>query len=95
MRKNARNTVVRVSSKGQFTVPAAIRNKVGIRRGDFLKAYTIGDKLILLEKTSVSPLEEIMERFSRLAAERSLSEKELLELIKTVRREITRRVYGG
>src|SRR3989304_454062 len=95
IRKNARKTVVRVSSKGQVTMPAAIRKSAGIEQGDFLKAYTIGDKLILLEKTSVSPFEEIVERFSRLAGDRSLSEKELQRLIKDVRRELTQKVYGG
>ena len=95
MRKNARKTVVRLSSKGQFTVPAAIRNKVGIRKGDFLKAYTIGGKLILLEKVSPSPFEEIVERFSRMAANRALTEEQLVRLIREARIEVTRQVYGG
>lgn len=95
IRKNARKTVVRLSSKGQFTMPAAIRNKAGIKKGDFLKAYTIGDKLILLEKVSASPFEEIVERFSRMAADRPLSEEELTKFIKEARKELTRRMYGG
>lgn len=95
MRKNPGKTVVCLSSKGQFTVPAAIRNKVGIKRGDFLKTYTIGDKLILLEKVPISPFEEIVERFSRMAANRSLSEEQLARLIKEARKVVTRQLYGG
>ncbi|MCI0484637.1 MAG: AbrB/MazE/SpoVT family DNA-binding domain-containing protein [candidate division NC10 bacterium] len=92
--KGMKKAIVRLSSKGQFTLPAEVRRKIGLRKGDYLKSYTVGDRLILLERVAAGPFEEIVERFSRLAAEKELDEKELATLIKKARRELNRELYG-
>ena len=92
--KGMKKAIVRVSSKGQFTLPAEVRRKIGLRKGDYLKSYTVGDRLILLERVAAGPFEEIVERFSRIAAEKALDEKALTTLIKKVRRELHRELYG-
>jgi len=92
--KGMKDAIVRLSSKGQFTLPAEVRRKVGLRKGDYLKSYTLGDRLILLERVAAGPFEEIVERFSRIAAEKALDEKELATLIKKTRRELNRELYG-
>jgi len=89
-----KDAIVRLSSKGQFTLPAEVRRKIGLRKGDYLKSYTVGDRLILLERVAAGPFEEIVERFSRIAAEKALDEKELTTLIKKTRRELNRELYG-
>ena len=91
----AKKAVVRLSSKGQFTLPSTIRKRIGLRQGDYLKAYTIGDKLILLERVPATTFEEIAERFSQMAAEKGLDEKRLATLIKEARREVYREIYGA
>ncbi|MGH7432998.1 MAG: AbrB/MazE/SpoVT family DNA-binding domain-containing protein [Candidatus Methylomirabilales bacterium] len=93
--KGLKRTIVRLSSKGQFTLPAEVRRKIGLRKGDYLKSYTVGDRLILLERVAAGPFEEIVERFSRIAAEKALDEKELATLIKKARRELHRELYGS
>ena len=92
--KGMKKTIVRLSSKGQFTLPAEVRRKIGLRKGDYLKSYTVGDTLILLERVAAGPFEEIVERFSRMAAEKALDEKALTTLIKKARRELNRELYG-
>ena len=92
--KGMKRAVVRLSSKGQFTLPAEVRRKIGLRKGDYLKSYTVGDRLILLERVAAGPFEEIVERFSRIAAEKALDEKALTTLIKKARRELHRKLYG-
>jgi AbrB family looped-hinge helix DNA binding protein len=92
--KGMEKAIVRLSSKGQFTLPAEVRRKIGLRKGDYLKSYTVGDRLILLERVAAGPFEEIVERFSRLAAEKGLDEKALTTLIKRARRELHRELYG-
>ena len=92
--KGMKKTIVRLSSKGQFTLPAEVRRKIGLRKGDYLKSYTVGDTLILLERVAAGPFEEIVERFSRIAADKALDEKELTTLIKKARRELNRELYG-
>ena len=93
--KGRKKAIVRLSSKGQFTLPAEVRRKIGLRKGDYLKSYTVGDRLILLERVAAGPFEEIAERFSRIAAEKALDEKELTTLIKKARRELNRELYGA
>ncbi|HEY4719540.1 MAG TPA: AbrB/MazE/SpoVT family DNA-binding domain-containing protein [Candidatus Methylomirabilis sp.] len=92
--KGVKKAIVRLSSKGQFTLPAEVRRKIGLRKGDYLKSYTVGDRLILLERVAAGPFEEIVERFSRIAADKALDEKELTTLIKKARRELNRELYG-
>jgi len=92
--KGVKKAIVRLSSKGQFTLPAEVRRKIGLRKGDYLKSYTVGDRLILLERVAAGPFEEIVERFSRMAAEKALDEKTLTTLIKKARRELNRELYG-
>jgi AbrB family looped-hinge helix DNA binding protein len=92
--KGMKKAIVRLSSKGQFTLPAEVRRKIGLRKGDYLKSYTVGDRLILLERVAAGPFEEIVERFSRMAAEKALDEKALTTLIKKARRELNRELYG-
>ena len=92
--KGMKRAVVRLSSKGQFTLPVEVRRKIGLRKGDYLKSYTVGDRLILLERVAAGPFEEIVERFSRIAAEKALDEKALTTLIKKARRELHRELYG-
>jgi len=92
--KGMKRAVVRLSSKGQFTLPAEVRRKFGLKKGDYLKSYTVGGRLILLERVAAGPFEEIVERFSRIAAEKALDEKALTTLIKKARRELHRELYG-
>jgi len=40
-------SVVKVSSKGQIVLPAAVRRKAGIDRGDLLTAHAVGGKVVL------------------------------------------------
>lgn len=93
--KGMKKAIVRLSSKGQFTLPAEVRRKIGLRKGDYLKSYTLGDRLILLERVTAGPFEEIVERFSRIAADKALDEKELTTLIKKARRELNSELYGA
>jgi AbrB family looped-hinge helix DNA binding protein len=93
--KGMKKAIVRLSSKGQFTLPAEVRRKIGLRKGDYLKSYTVGDRLILLERVAAGPFEEIIERFSRIAAVKAPDEKALTALIKKARRELHRELYGS
>lgn len=40
-------SVVKVSSKGQIVLPAAVRQKAGIGKGDALAAHVVGGKVVL------------------------------------------------
>jgi transcriptional pleiotropic regulator of transition state genes len=43
--------MVKVTSKGQMTLPASARKLLGIKKGDYLAAYINGEELILRKFT--------------------------------------------
>lgn len=57
-------SVVKVSSKGQVTLPAAVRHKAGIGRGDVLAAGVGGGKVVLepLKRQATADWQEILQR---------------------------------
>ena len=65
----------RLSSKGQFTLPAEARRKIGLKKGDYLKSSTVGRRLILLERVTPGPFEEVAERLPRIAGKRLSTRK--------------------
>ena len=49
---------IKVLQKGKITIPANIRERLGISEGDYLKLEIVGNKLVLLPpKTAPNPTE--------------------------------------
>lgn len=47
-------SIIKVKTKGQLTLPSQIRDRVGVRTGDFLEVKVeAGNKIILTPKTLV------------------------------------------
>lgn len=86
--------MVKISSKGQFTLPFEIREKIGIKRGDFLKTYAVGENLVILEKVRKTPFEELTERFAQIAEEGKLTPEKLKVVVKEARRKVNKELYG-
>lgn len=76
--------VVKVTSKGQLTLPAGIRDDLNIGKGDYLYVTEAGG-LILMKRICVDP-KEILNAFQRAAKEVGLTRKELNRAIQEIRR---------
>jgi AbrB family looped-hinge helix DNA binding protein len=76
--------VVKVTSKGQLTLPAEIRKDLNIDEDDYLYVTEAGD-LILMKRIGVDP-KEILNVFQRTAKEIGLTRKELNRAIREIRR---------
>ncbi len=50
--------VVRVTAKGQLTVPVSMRRSLGLREGDYLAVYLEGDGIRLKKVETIRPLAE-------------------------------------
>lgn len=77
--------VTRVSSKGQIVLPKRYRDDMGIKDGDYVSIYEVGDGILILEKMKPSPLEEITADLRAEAKRRDFSRDELESAIKSVR----------
>lgn len=76
--------VVKVTSKGQLTLPAEIRKDLNIGEDDFLYVIEAGG-LILMKRIGVDP-KKILNAFQRAAKEVGLTKKELNRAIQEIRR---------
>lgn len=76
--------VVKVTSKGQLTLPAGIRDDMNISEDDYLYVTEAGG-LILMKRIGVDP-KEILNVFQRAAKEIGLTRRELNRAIQEIRR---------
>jgi len=79
--------VITVSSKGQISLPIAIRNKLSIYSGDKLVVYTSGDVIMLkaLKLPSAEEFEASLDEAQKWATSVGYKEEDVDNIIKSVR----------
>lgn len=83
--QNAR--MVRVSSKGQIVLPKRFREKMGIGEGDYLIVQELTDGLYVLGRSRSEVFDAIAEPIRREAEEQGITPEDLMDFIKTMRKE--------
>ncbi|MDV3104065.1 AbrB/MazE/SpoVT family DNA-binding domain-containing protein [Thermococcus waiotapuensis] len=75
--------VVRVSSKGQVVIPKRVREKMGIKEGEYLLLVQEGD-IIVMKKLDVN-LEAVFREGETLAKKQGITVEDVKRAIKEVR----------
>jgi len=79
--------LAKVTSKGQVTIPVAIRRLLGIREGDKLLFVEDGEKVVLMN-ASTNALLKAQEAFKGVAEELGVrTEQDVVDLVKEIRTE--------
>ena len=79
--------LAKVTSKGQITIPIAIRNALGIREGDKILFMKEGDRVIITN-ASTNALLKAQEAFQGVAEELGIkNEQDIIKLVKEIRAE--------
>lgn len=79
--------LAKVTSKGQVTIPVAIRRMLGIREGDKLLFVEDGEKVVLMN-ASTNALLKAQEAFEGVAEELGIkNEQDVVNLVKEIRAE--------
>lgn len=79
--------LAKVTSKGQITIPSAIRKLLGIKDGDKVLFVQEGNKVIMTN-ASVSALLEAQESFKGVADELGIkTEQDVVDMVKEIRAE--------
>ena len=80
--------VLTVSSKGQISLPVAIRKLLSIDAGDKLVAYASGDVIMLktLKLPTAEEFEASLDEAQKWASSVGYKEEEVNDIIKSVRR---------
>lgn len=79
--------LAKVTSKGQITIPVAIRRMLGIREGDKVLFVEEGEKVVLMN-ASTSALVKAQNAFRGVAEELGIeNEQDVVNLVKEIRAE--------
>lgn len=85
--------IAKVSSKGQITIPIAIREKLGVKEGDKVVFVDNGQYIAIANSTSVA-LKAAQKDFEGEADKLGLTdEQDVVDMVKEIRRERWKRLY--
>jgi AbrB family looped-hinge helix DNA binding protein len=79
--------VSRISAKGQVTIPKGIRELLNLSEGDRV-AFIEENGKVVITKASVVALRDLQEAMSREAQQKGMTEQDLLDELKQVRKEM-------
>ena len=81
-----------VQEKGQVTIPAKIRRKLGVKKGD-LVAFIETERGILISPRKVVAM-EALDRIGKALKERGISLEELIDSGQEIRGQLLEEQYG-
>jgi AbrB family looped-hinge helix DNA binding protein len=88
----AASKLVRVQEKGQVTLPAEIRERLGLKKGDLVAIVETPDGVLITPQQVVAT--RALDRIGEILREQGLSLEELIESGRTERTTLIREQYG-
>jgi len=76
--------VIKVTSKGQLTIPIKYRRNLGIDKESYLIVDEIGDFLILKK---IQKLDQITKMLSTIAKEKGITKQDILKTLRKIQEE--------
>ena len=87
-----RKNLVRIQEKGQVTLPAEVRRKLGLKKGD-LVAVTETPEGVLITPQEVIAM-KALDRLGRIIKEQGLTLEEFIESGRDIRGQMMKERYG-
>lgn len=84
--------VIKLSSKGQITLPKEIREDLKADKGDLLIIYKFDDHRYVIEKRT--PFAELTEEIAQEAKRKGYTEDDLKRMVEKVRDELWKELYA-
>ena len=85
----ATSEVVKITSKGQMTLPVDLRRELDLRKDSYVYVTKLGE-LIVMKKVDELSLDEISIILQRLARKNSITKEMLLKDLEKVRKRLMR-----
>ena len=92
MAATVKRRLVRVEVDGQVTLPAEVRRKLGIRRGDLISVVETEDGLLLTPETHIAARD--IDRTEAELRAQGLSLDDVIESGREIRGELIKDQYG-
>jgi AbrB family looped-hinge helix DNA binding protein len=84
--------IVKLRERGQLTIPAELRNELGLVENDALNMVKVGDALVLTQKRLVGDI--LSQKMSNTMKKKGLSLDDLLKDLGSQRKRYTKEMYG-
>lgn len=88
----AQANLVRVQEKGQVTLPAAARRRLGIKKGDIVAVTETAEGFLIVPQAVIAAND--IETMRRILEAEGFSLEELIESGREIRGELMRETYG-
>ena len=79
--------LAKITSKGQITIPIAIRRQLGVKEGDKVMFVQEGNRIVMMNAT-LKALADVQTAFAGVADELGIqTEQDVVDLVKEIRAE--------
>ena len=84
--------LVRIQEKGQVTLPAAVRKRLGLKKGDLVAVVATAEGVLITPQEVIAT--RALEQIGEILREQGVSLEELIEAGRDGRDELVREQYG-
>jgi AbrB family looped-hinge helix DNA binding protein len=84
--------LVRIQDKGKITLPAAVRKRLGLRKGDLVAVMATPEGVLITPQEVVAT--KALDQIGAILREQGVSVEELIEAGRDVRDELVCELYG-
>jgi AbrB family looped-hinge helix DNA binding protein len=84
--------IVRIQEKGQVTLPAQVRKKLGLKKGDLVSVEETPTGVLITPQKVVAL--QALDRIGEILREQGLTLEELMDSGAEIREELVREDYG-
>jgi antitoxin PrlF len=88
----AQRALVRVQEKGQVTLPAEVRKRLGLKKGDLVAVVETPEGVLISRQEVLAA--KALDRIGEVLREQGLSLEELIESGREVRGKLIKERYG-
>ncbi len=91
--KMSQEEIVKVTSKGQVTLPSRLRSSTGLKKGSYIYMKPIGN-IVFMKRVDDLGINEISEILEKVAAEKGLTKRLLGKDVERIRGELWKDTYA-
>ena len=84
--------LVRIQEKGQVTLPAAVRKRLGLKKGDLVAVVATAEGVLITPQEVIAT--RALDQIGEILREQGVSLEELIEAGRDGRDELVREQYG-
>ncbi len=90
--RNPQPKLVRIQEKGQVTLPADVRRRLGLKKGDLVSVVETTEGILIIPQEVIA--NKLLDQIGEALREKGLTLAELIESGREIRGQIVQEKYG-